>query len=101
MMRPTWLNLGVGGRPHTDNEVVNGFRAATSKICYDQMELAKLKNQFTSFIVGSGVFGNVNALINRGTMTPLAWWGYYGAQTPELQTLASRVLSHVCSSLAA
>ena len=70
--------------PHEDNEVANGFRAVISKICYDQLELAELKNQFTSFITGSGVFGNVNALADRGTMTPLAWWGYYGAQAPEL-----------------
>ena len=79
--------------PHKDNEVANGFRAAISKICYDQMELAELKNQFTSFITRSGAFGNVNAVADRGIMTPIAWWGYYGAQTPELQTLASGVLS--------
>jgi hypothetical protein len=90
-----------GGRrkaPNKDNEVANGFRTTISKICSDLMELAELKNQFTSFITGSGAFGNVNALVDRGTMTPIAWWGYYGAQTPELQTLASRVLSQVCSS---
>ena len=65
------------------------------------MELAELKNQFTSFITGSGAYGNVNALSDRGTMASLQWWGYYGAETPELQTLESRVLSQVCSSLAA
>ena len=50
--------------PHKDNEVANGFRASISKICYDQLELAELKNQFTSFITVSGVFGNVNALVD-------------------------------------
>jgi hypothetical protein len=72
-----------------------------SKICSDPMELAELKNQFTSFITGSGAFGNVNALADRGKLAPISWWGYYGAETPELQTLASRVLSQVCSSSAA
>lgn len=84
--------------PNKDNEVANGFRTVISKICSDPMELAELKNQFTSFITGSGAFGNVNALSDRGSMAPLQWWGYYGAETPELQTLASRVLSQVCSS---
>ena len=36
--------------PHKDNEVANGFRAAIPKIYYNQLELAELKNQFTSFI---------------------------------------------------
>jgi hypothetical protein len=57
------------------------------------MELAELKNQFTSFITGSGAFGNVNALVDTGKLAPISWWGYYGAETPESQTLASRVLS--------
>ena len=79
--------------PNKDNEVANGFRTAISKICSNPMELAELKNQFTSFIIGNGAFGNVNALADKGTMTPIAWWGYYGAQTPELKTLASGVIS--------
>ena len=57
--------------PNKDNGVANGFRAAISKICSDPMELVELKNQFTSFITGSGAFGNVNALANRGIMTPI------------------------------
>ena len=73
-----------GGRrkaPNKDNEVANGFRTTISKICSDPMELAELKNQFTSFITGSGAFGNVNALADRGKMAPISWWGYYCAQT--------------------
>ena len=48
---------------------------------------------FISFIACNGAFGNVNALADKGITTPIAWWGYYGAQTPDLQTLALRVLT--------
>ena len=85
MMRHTWLNFRVRGRPQIKTmRWQNGFRAAISNIFSDPMELAGLKNPFTSFITGSGVFGNVNALANRGNISPLAWWGYYGAQAPKL-----------------
>jgi len=36
-----------------------------SKVLSDLMELAELKNNITSFITLSGVFGNVNTLANK------------------------------------
>ena len=62
MISITWINWVKRQAPNKDKEVADEFKASYSKICHDSMELSKLKNQFTTFNIGSGALENVNAL---------------------------------------
>ena len=46
-------------------------------------------------MLGQGAFGTNHALRDRGNLSSLAWWNIYGGDTPQLQHLATWVLSKV------
>ncbi|KAL9677293.1 hypothetical protein QQ045_005521 [Rhodiola kirilowii] len=48
-----------------------------------------------------GIFGSNAAKEDAATMTPMSWWSTYGAETPELAEIASKVLSQPISSSSA
>lgn len=43
-------------------------------------------------------FNDIDSLSDRGSMDPKIWWITYGNATPELQTIALRLLGQPCSS---
>jgi hypothetical protein len=52
-------------------------------------------------MLGQGAFGTNHALRDRGNLSSLAWWNVYGGGTPQLQRLATRVLSPVVNTSSA
>jgi hypothetical protein len=53
------------------------------------------------YILGQGAFGTNHALRDRENLSSLAWWNVYGGGTPQLQRLATRVLSQVVNTSSA
>jgi hypothetical protein len=52
-------------------------------------------------MLGQGAFGTNHALRDRGNLSSLAWWNVYDGGTPQLQHLATRVLSQVVNTSSA
>jgi hypothetical protein len=46
-------------------------------------------------MLGQRDFGTNHGLRYRGNLSSLAWWNVYGGGTPQLQLLATQVLSKV------
>ena len=57
-----------------------------------------MKDQLSIYKSMQGRFGSLDAQIDRTKVGATLWWEDYGAQTPELQCLATRILSQGCSS---
>ncbi|KAL9677447.1 hypothetical protein QQ045_005678 [Rhodiola kirilowii] len=79
--------------PNLDKEVASGVLQAFEKIGEDESESRKLLDQMAKFQGKEGIFGSNVAKEDAATMTPMSWWSTYGAETPELAEIASKVLS--------
>lgn len=58
----------------------------------------KVKNQLCLYRQFQGNFATINAQEDRTLIGAALWWEDYGAETPELQALAIRILSQTMSS---
>jgi hypothetical protein len=47
------------------------------------------------YILSNGSFGTNHTIRDRGNLSSLEWWNMHGGTTPQLQCLATRVLSQV------
>jgi len=94
-----WLSsptLGGGSkkRPHQDPEVQAGYVKAVEKLVSNE-ECDKIRKQLSYYILSNGAFGTNHAIRDRASLTSLEWWNMHGGATPQLQHLATRVLSQV------
>ncbi|XP_077245333.1 uncharacterized protein LOC143885176 [Tasmannia lanceolata] len=79
-----------------DNEVVDDAMKGMEKMAGGDLELRDLlREQFVRFVTKKGRFGS--PLASREARNPkmsiLEWWRFHGGDTPELRTLAIKVLS--------
>jgi hypothetical protein len=66
---------------------------ALDKLVPDEEECDKIRQQLRQYMLGQGAFRTNHALRDRGNLSSLAWWNVYGGGTPQLQRLATHVLS--------
>jgi hypothetical protein len=74
---------------------------ALDKLVPDEEECDKIWQQLSQYMLGQGAFGTNHALRDRGNLSSLAWWNIYCGGTPQLQRLATRVLSQVVNTSSA
>jgi hypothetical protein len=68
---------------------------ALNELVSDEEECDKIWQQLSQYMLGQGDFGTNHALRDRGNLSSLVWWNVYSGGTPQLQRLATRVLSQV------
>jgi hypothetical protein len=80
--------------------IVAGYMKSLDKLVPNE-ECDKIRQQLSQYMLGQGAFGTNHALRDRGNLSSLAWWNFYGGGTPQLQCLATRVLSQVVNTSSA
>jgi hypothetical protein len=68
---------------------------ALDKLVPNEEECDNIRQQLSQYMLGQGAFGTNHAVRDRGNLSSLTWWDIYGSGTPQLQRLATRVLSQV------
>jgi hypothetical protein len=68
---------------------------AFSKLVSNEEECDKIWQQLSQYMLGQGAFGTNHAVRDQGNLSSLAWWNVYSGGTPQLQRLATWVLSQV------
>ena len=76
-------------------EIMKGFRIVCDRLFFDDPEkVKKAKAQFLVYKIRSqGVFMEASVFADAQDMPAHLWWKMYGAEVPELQYVAMRVLS--------
>ncbi|KAF8412755.1 hypothetical protein HHK36_000725 [Tetracentron sinense] len=94
-----WLSEGIGRiPPNLDEEISEGRNACFERLFSSVTMLRKVREEYGKFSAAIGNFGRWEALSERYTINPLAWWGNHGSNAPTLASLAFRVLGQPCSS---
>jgi hypothetical protein len=75
--------------------IVAGYMKSLDKLVSNEEKCDKIRQQLSQYKLGQGAFGTNHALRDRGNLSSLAWWNFYGGGTPQLQCLATRVFSQV------
>ena len=79
---------------HVDAEVMTGFRAVIARHYHDNpASSSKAMVQFMAYKNSRGVFSEAGIFEQAKDMPAHEWWELYGAETPELQLVAMKVLS--------
>ncbi|XP_042466041.1 uncharacterized protein LOC122048553 [Zingiber officinale] len=78
-------------------EVVNGLFETMERLVSNAAEQDKITAQLSIYRKAEGLFGRNVAIRHRRALSPAEWWECYGANTPELQKFAIKVLSLTCS----
>jgi hypothetical protein len=96
----SWLSSPAPGgrtkkRPHQDLEVQADYMKALDKLISDEEECDNIRRQLSHYILSNGAFGINHAIRDRENLSSLEWWNMHGSTTPQLQRLATRVLSQV------
>ncbi|XP_057831543.1 uncharacterized protein LOC131042228 [Cryptomeria japonica] len=82
--------------PYRDSEVSEGCRTALTKLFPDSEMEDLMTSEFADFVASNGQ--SVSALRDKYKKDSHAWWYLNGHTSPNLQTLAIKVLSQVASS---
>jgi hypothetical protein len=101
-----WLSTPAPGggakrKPHQDPEVQTGYMQALEKMYPDVEECDSIRQQLSQYISCTGAFGSNAAYRDRGNLPSLQWWDMYGGNTPQLCSMAMRVLSQVVNTSSA
>jgi hypothetical protein len=89
------LGGGTKKRPHQDQKVQAGYMKALDKLILDEKECDNIRRQLSHYILNNGAFGTNPAIRDQGNLSSLEWWNMHGGTTPQLQSLATWVLSQV------
>ena len=82
----------------TSNEdVMEDFLNTCSVWGFQETEILR---QLARYRKREGLFGRQSAIDGAVKLDPCTWWDSFGAATPELQTMAKKTLSLVCSASA-
>jgi hypothetical protein len=68
------------------------------KIFLNLEDLRKIKQQFADFSLFGASFGGRESIEDRDLFEPKQWWGIHGQHTPELKSIALKVLGQPSSS---
>jgi hypothetical protein len=86
---------------HENEEVINGFHAMVERVFPGDVESqVKAVAQHSSYRAGHGLYGRAMATAAAKTIPAHRWWTAFGSGTPELQLVATRVLSQCVSASA-
>lgn len=92
------LNPKYMGKSQTkDKSVMRGWKSTLEKYENDSSARRALREELSSYWHLEGSLGEEDAVDCRDKMDPVAWWENFGFETPNLQTLAIKVLSQVSS----
>ena len=73
---------------------MTGLRAVIHRHYHDQLTLkSKAPAQFTAYKNGRGIFSDASIFEHAKDIPAHEWWELYGAELPELQRVAMKVLS--------
>ncbi|KAM0996747.1 hypothetical protein ACFX14_006810 [Malus domestica] len=86
-----------GKVPTKDKIVMRGWKATLERYELESANRLVLREQLSSYWRLKGSFGDEDAVDCRDKMDPVAWWENFGFETPNLQTLALKILSQVSS----
>lgn len=81
-----------------DDEVMDGWETVLSRQVRDADKRRLVKDQLGFYRSKLGRFGSADAQRDRFKIGAALWWEDYGARTPQLQSLAVRILSQGASS---
>ena len=82
----------------TSNEDVMGdFLNMCTVWGFQEMDILR---QLARYRRREGLFGRQSAIDGATKLDPCTWWDSFGAATPELQIMAKKILSLVCSAFA-
>jgi hypothetical protein len=101
----SWISSPVTGggskkRPHEDLEVQASYMKALKQLIPEE-ECDNIRRQLSHYILSNGAFGTNHAIRDRGNLSSLEGWNMYGGATPQLQHLATQVLSQVVNTSSA
>lgn len=92
------LNPRYFGKGQTKDKVVmRGWKATLERYESEGANRRGLREQLSSYWRLEGSLGDEDAVDSRDKMDPVVWWENFGFETPQLQTLAIKVLSQVSS----
>ncbi|XP_077240039.1 uncharacterized protein LOC143880943 [Tasmannia lanceolata] len=92
------LNPRYFGKGQTkDKAVMRGWKATLDRYECDGTARRVLREQLSSYWNLEGSLGEEDAVDCRDKMDPVAWWENFGSETPQLQTLAIKILSQISS----
>ncbi|KAH9328211.1 hypothetical protein KI387_000319, partial [Taxus chinensis] len=80
-------------QPYDDQEVANGTRAAFRRLILDPPISSTVRNEIGMFASREGSMGEVEALCDKATLTPIKWWIVYGHNVKFKQPIAIKLLS--------
>ena len=83
-------------KQYGNGEVMSGMRATCKKLLSPD-KAAKAMTQLMSFLRKEVSFASQDAWEEAKHMTPVQWWLAWGAEVPELQSVALKVLSQPIS----
>ncbi|KAI3963678.1 hypothetical protein MKW98_021918 [Papaver atlanticum] len=82
---------------YVDAEVAARLFCCIVRMADNKREQDLITSQVNEYRRASGAFGNADAVDQRTKLAPANWWSLYGGQCPELQRLATRILSQTCT----
>lgn len=89
-----------GIKRNGDKKIMSGLYEAIEKLNPDREVAKKVREQLRAYKLQEGIFGSVEVREDRTCVAPRVWWDFYGAEAPELQRFAIRVLSQGSSATA-
>ncbi|KAK8941281.1 hypothetical protein KSP39_PZI010745 [Platanthera zijinensis] len=81
-----------------DGEVMRGLYQTMQKLIPSPETQDIIMDQLSLYRNAEGLFGMQFAVRHRKTKSPAEWWQSYGADTPDLNKFAVKILSLTCSS---
>uniref|UniRef100_A0ACD6AUK2 Uncharacterized protein n=1 Tax=Avena sativa TaxID=4498 RepID=A0ACD6AUK2_AVESA len=79
-----------------DPEIISGIEACITQMANGHYDPKKVKAQIEAYRRKLGSLGSDSAIQKMMETPQVRWWSVHGTGTPELQTLATRILSQTC-----
>ncbi|KAL7109812.1 hypothetical protein ACP275_06G199000 [Erythranthe tilingii] len=89
-------NLFYSSDMFIDPEVATGLLCCVVRTTRDPRVQDRVTVQIESYQNAKGAFGLGWAEEHRSNISPAKWWSKYGVECPDLQKLATRILSQTC-----
>ncbi|XP_020415466.1 uncharacterized protein LOC109947990 [Prunus persica] len=84
--------------PHQDAEITRERKKCLEKYFSDDRARRDINVEYASFSMCLDDFGAIDAINDRFHMEPMVWWIVHGSSTPNLQSIALKLLGQPCSS---
>ncbi|CAL8168316.1 unnamed protein product [Prunus armeniaca] len=96
---PEWLQEDPSRvAPHQDAEITRERKNYLEKYFSDDRARRDINVEYASFSMCLDDFGAIDAMNDRFHMEPMVWWIVHGSSTPNLQSIALKLLGKPCSS---